>query len=543
MSEQPVSAQPASGQSATDQAQEPVRSGLSLGATTAANAIHFGERAAYVQGSRIRTHRQLHDRATALAAALADREVRHQDRVAILGKNSIEFGEVLSMAHLSGIVVATVNFRLAPPEILEILRLADPKVLFCGSEFVPLLPQIRAELPGIELVVTLDGEVPAETDALPFEEVVTSGLGRPLPFAATPDDIAFLIFTSGTTGRPKGCVLGHREVRLLAKEMAHQMRTGCDDIGLLVMPLFHIGAMAIALGLHVHGGTAVLEEAFDPSRYAGWCRERSTTVLHLAPTMLQAALDAGPATDDFASVRTVVYSAAPMGLPTLRAAMAAMPEAGFLNLYGQTEIITSGLPRELHSTADDPVTLRRLSSVGIPFSECEVRLVDPEGQVVAGGEPGEITVRTEARFRGYWQDPDATAAQVRDGWFHTGDVGRFDEEGLLHLVDRIKDVVITGGENVYCPEVERAVETHPDVAVCAVIGLPNERWGEAVCAVVVPRASASAITPEAIQQHTRSLIAGYKVPKQVIVTDALPVLVTGKVDKKELRSRYAVSPG
>ena len=340
-------------------------------------------------------------------------------------------------------------------------------------------------------------------------------------------------------------MLGHRELRLLAKEMAHQMRSGCDDVGVLVMPMFHIGAMTIALGLHVHGGAAVLEDAFDPHRYAAWCRERSATALHLAPTMLQAVIDTVPEPEDFGTVRTVVNSAAPMGLPILRSAMALMPRAGFLNLHGQTEIITSGLPRELHSAEDDPRTQRRLSSVGIPFSECEVRLVGPEGEEVVDGEPGEITVRTEAMFRGYWKDQEATAAQIRDGWFHTGDVGRFNEEGLLHLVDRIKDVVISGGENVYSPEVERAVESHPSVAACAVIGVADERWGEAVCAVVVRKGAqsdrATPIEPdeEDIRRHVRERIAGYKVPKHVFFRAELPILVTGKVDKKALRETYS----
>ncbi|WP_286958808.1 MULTISPECIES: class I adenylate-forming enzyme family protein [Arsenicicoccus] len=511
------------------------RPGPSLGATTSANALHHGHRAAYVHGPRIRTHRELLERSTAVTVALADAGVRHQDRVALLAKNSIEFGEVLSMAHVSGIVVATVNYRLSPAEIVETLRAADPVALFCGAEHLALLPRIRAELPGLELVVALDGQVPDGVGVTRYEDFLRPGLGRELPFAATADDVAFLIFTSGTTGTPKGCILGHRELRLLAKEMAHQMRSGCDDLGLLVMPLFHIGAMAIALGLHVHGGTAVLTDAFDPERYADWCREGSVTVMHLAPTMLRAVLDAGATPADLATVRTVVYSAAPMDLPTLRAAMAAMPRAGFLNLYGQTETITSGLPRELHSTSEDAQTHRRLSSVGIPFSESEVRLLGPHGADVAQGEAGEITVRTEAMFRGYWRDPVTTDERVREGWFLTGDVGRFDEEGMLHIVDRIKDVVISGGENIYCPEVERAVESHPEVAACAVIGVPDDRWGEAVCAVVVPHVGADALTADAVRDHVRARLAGYKVPKHVRFTDVLPTLVTGKVDKKALR--------
>jgi len=243
-----------------------------------------------------------------------------------------------------------------------------------------------------------------------------------------------------------------------------------------------------------------------------------------------------PAT--LSGVRTVVYSAAPITGATLSAALAAMPNAGFLNLYGQTEVITSGLPRELHRAGGDERDRRRLTSVGHPFPDTAVRIVDDEGNDASPGEPGEIIVRTAAMFRRYWNDDTATAATIRDGWCRTGDIGLIDEEGLLYLVDRKKDVIISGGENVYSLEVEECLTSHPSVAACAVIGVPDERWGEAVSAVVVP-AEGARPDPEELREHVRVRLARYKAPRHVFLTGELPLLPTGKVDKKRLRAEYA----
>jgi acyl-CoA synthetase (AMP-forming)/AMP-acid ligase II len=217
-----------------------------------------------------------------------------------------------------------------------------------------------------------------------------------------------------------------------------------------------------------------------------------------------------------------------------------MPDAGFLNLYGQTEVITSGLPRELHRVSENPDDLRRLTSVGHAFPDTQVRIVDEAGRDLTSGLPGEIVVRTAAMFRGYWNDSVATAATIRDGWCHTGDIGLVDDEGLLYLVDRKKDVIISGGENIYSLEVEDAVSSHPDVLECAVIGLADERWGEAVCAVVAARPDTQ-VSLQEIQRHVGRQIARYKAPKRVIVVDELPKLATGKIDKKLLRNRYDTS--
>ncbi|WP_330255161.1 AMP-binding protein [Nocardia sp. NBC_00565] len=497
------------------------------------NALRFGAVPAYIADGHSITHRELHDRACAVAAALARAGLRHQDRIAVLGRNSIEFGEVLAAGQLSGLVVATVNFRLAAPEILRILADATPRALFVDPEYLPVVDAVRAEL-GLELIICFG---PAERDdVVAYSDFVASGAGMFLPYSAQPDDLACLIYTSGTTGRPKGCMIGQRELYSCAAIMNGEVRTGSADRVLLTMPMFHIGAMAIGLGLHARGGTAVLHRQFDPAAVLEAAATDGITTLHLAPTMLQTVLDAAGGSDALATVRTVVYSAAPITSTTLFAALAAMPDAGFLNLYGQTEVITSGLPREFHH-GEGRTRDRRLSSVGHPFPDTSVRIVDDDGDCPPG-TPGEIVVLSPTVFRGYWNDSAATAATLRDGWCHTGDVGLLDDEGLLHLVDRKKDMIISGGENVYSLEVENALASHSAVARCAVIGIPDPRWGEAVCAVVVP-ADGAEIDAAQLREHVATGLARYKAPKSVIIVDDLPILPTGKIDKKALRVQYA----
>jgi acyl-CoA synthetase (AMP-forming)/AMP-acid ligase II len=342
------------------------------------------------------------------------------------------------------------------------------------------------------------------------------------------------LFTSGTTGASKCCILGQREMRRVVFTMNNEIRCGSTDRGLINMPMFHFGAIGIIGGLHARGGAVVLQQQFDAAEAVRLIADQRITVLHLAPVMLKALLDELADRSVAESVRTVVYSAAPMTTAILRRALAVLPDAGFLNLYGQTEVIVSGLPRELHDL-DQPHAERLLASVGFPFPGTRVRVVDDSGGVVPAGQAGEIVVRSGAMFLGYWQDPAATQTTLRDGWCRTGDMGRFDERGLLYLMDRKKDVIISGGENIYSPEVEDAVCAVDGVAACAVVGVPDDRWGEAVCAVVVPRGGAS-LTLDAVQEGVRERLARYKVPRRLVVVAELPVLASGKVDKKRLRA-------
>jgi len=260
-------------------------------------------------------------------------------------------------------------------------------------------------------------------------------------------------------------------------------------------------------------------------------------VLHLAPVMLRTLLDEADASADLATIQTVVYSAAPITPDVLHRALAALPGVRLLNLYGQTEAIVSGLPSELHTT-DGPDAAQVLRSVGFPFPGVKVRILGEDGREAPPGMTGEIVVLSDSLFRGYWDDPVATALTVRDGWCHTGDIGRVDDRGLLYLVDRKKDVIITGGENVYSPEVEDALTALDEVAAGAVVGAPDDQWGEVVCAVVVLRPDAS-VTLDSVRNRLRGSLAGYKLPRRLHVVAELPVLASGKVDKMRLRADIA----
>jgi acyl-CoA synthetase (AMP-forming)/AMP-acid ligase II len=510
---------------------------MTLGDIVTDNAVRFPDVVAYRHGHRTVTHAQLRDRAVRLVSAMAAAGVRRQDRIAVLSRNSIEFGELNAAAQLSGIIMATINFRLSPSEMDDALRRVAPSIIFCVEEFMPVIAEVAAGMPSGPMLVAIGGQ--AAPGITGYEPFVEGGLGKgpssgEPEFVARPDDIAYLLFTSGTTGASKCCILGQREMRRVVFTMNNEMRCGSTDRGLINMPLFHFGALAIVGGLHARGATVVLQQQFDAADAVRLIADERITVLHLAPVMLRALVDEVSDRSAVESVRTVVYSAAPMTVTTLRRALAVLPGAGFLNLYGQTEVIVSGLPRELHML-DEPNSAERLSSVGFPFPGMRVRVVDEHGGVVPVGQAGEIVVRSDSMFRGYWEDATATQATLQDGWCRTGDMGRLDGRGLLYLMDRKKDVIISGGENIYSPEVEDAVCAVDGVVACAVVGVPDERWGEAVCAVVVPRSGASP-TLETVQEGVRQRLARYKVPRRLVLVADLPVLASGKVDKKRLRA-------
>jgi acyl-CoA synthetase (AMP-forming)/AMP-acid ligase II len=502
---------------------------MTLGDIVTDNCRRFPDVIAYRLGDREVTHAALRDRAVRLISAMASAGVRRQDRIAILSRNSVEFGEVMAACQLSGIIMATINFRFVRDEVRDALVRVRPSIVFVADEFAPMVSELASELQDQPLLVCFDSG--DHCGMLNLDDFVTSGAGGEPVLRARPDDIACLIFTSGTTGAAKCCILGQREQRRVAFTMNAEMRTGSADRALINMPMFHVGAMAIIAGLHARGGTVVLQQNFDPVDAVRLICEERITLLHLAPVMLAALLDAVTDARKVESVKTIIYSAAPMPLPVLERALDMIPSAGFLNLYGQTEVIVSGLPRELH-TVDGSGVLR---SVGFPFPGFRVRIVADDGADLPVGHPGEILVQSNSCFRGYWDDHASTLVTLRDGWSHTGDIGRFDERGLLYLVDRKKDMIITGGENVYSPEVEDVISRIEGVASCAVIGTPDEKWGETVCAVVTVESGAS-ITLEAVQDGVRARLAGYTVPRRLVIVDQLPILASGKIDKKRLRA-------
>lgn len=499
-------------------------------------ARFYGHDPAYIQDDRRISHGQLLSSALKIGSALHQAGVRHQDRVGILSMNSIEFGEIMAATQWAGFILAPVNFRLAPAEIASIINDSKPRLFFFESQYQAVIEQIRHQLPSIETYVCIDG---ATDWAISLATFAANGDAAGPPLRAREEDICCLIYTSGTTGKPKGVIWGHREYRQLIQVDTWLCDMQQPDTTLIVMPMFHLGGMVISLSQHVRGGAAYLQRQFEPLDVLKAIEKENLSILLLAPTMVQMVLDHPYVAEaDLSSVRTIIYSAAPMPVPVLKRAIEVFNGCGFVNLFGQSEVCMFCLSTEHHRPDGDERDRKRLGSVGKPYPNLLARIVDEDGNECAIGEPGEIIVQSSAMFRGYWNNHPATLETLRDGWCHTGDMGKFDDDGFLYLVDRKKDMIITGGENVYSREVEEALLQHPAVSECAVIGIPDPKWGESVCAVVTFKVGHNASESELIE-HARRLIASYKKPKKVIAVDALPKLVTGKVNKIELRNLYA----
>jgi acyl-CoA synthetase (AMP-forming)/AMP-acid ligase II len=500
------------------------------------NARWYGDETAFVCEGVGVTHRQFLETANRIASALYGVDVRSQDRVSLLSMNSLGLALAYGACEAHGLVAATVNFRLAPPEMRYIINDAGSSVLIFESEFTDHIAQIRGELAAVRTYVCI-GDAPAW--ATPWDAFVASGdpAGPPLPPPGA-DDLAYLIYTSGTTGRPKGCMLTHSAEAAMGALVAAAMGLGGEDRTLLMMPLFHIGAKAIALGQQWVGGTVHLHRKFDPLDVLRAIEAERITASHMAPMLVQALVEAQTRQPhDLSSLRKVIYSAAAMPPSLLRQALDVFGPI-FQQMYGQTEGVGTVLPIGAHRLDDDPKAQRRLTSIGHPFIGCEVSIRDGENEALPAEQIGEICLRGPPIMRGYWNNSAASLDALAGGWLHTGDVGMMDEDGYVYLVDRKKDVIISGGENIYSREVEEALISHPAVASAAVIGLPDPNWGEAVCAVVVVRPD-QALTPEALIDHCRALIAGYKRPRRIIFTVEMPVLPSGKINKPALRKLYS----
>ena len=502
---------------------------------------------------KIYSFRELHAEVQRMAAILQDQGVKKGDRVLIYMPMIPEAAFAMLACVRIGAIHSVVFGGFASHSLASRIEDASPIAIVsadAGSrggkvvEYKPLLDEaikLSAHKPQKVVMVNrgLAAFNPVEGRDVDYSAERARHMDTVVPCewvdATHP---SYTLYTSGTTGKPKGCIWGQREYRQVAQLVATEQLNGPGDKALLVMPMFHFGAQAIQLGMHFRGGTVYLHSVFDPAALLAAVVSEKLTLLHLAPTMVQMLLEhpaIGQTRVD--SVRTVVYSAAVMPTPVLRRGLEIFGNV-FTNLYGQTEVVTSGLVKELHRPHGSEREQNWLNSIGHPFPDTFVRIVDDHGNEVARGEPGEIQVRSTVMARGYWNNDIATIETFRDGWCHTGDVGRVDEDGFLYLVDRKKDVIISGGENIYSREVEEAVLQHPAVSECAVVGVADEKWGESVCAVVVLRAGKTASGDEIIA-HTKALIASYKKPKFVEIVSELPKFPTGKINKVELRRQFA----
>jgi acyl-CoA synthetase (AMP-forming)/AMP-acid ligase II len=496
------------------------------------NARFYPHKEALVCGGRRLTWRGLVDRARRLADGLHKLGLGRQDRVAILAMNCPEYMELLSAGDWAGYIVTTVNFRLAPPEIEWLLGDASPRVLVFEAQYTELVNALRGKFPGIVAYVCIGGEVPSWAQS--FENVVASGSAEGPPFRSQPDDYGALVYTSGTTGRPKGALRSQWRWVATAEGGAYSSEFSSDTRVLLATPAFHVGVIGYALQAAWHAGTVVLHRGFDADAILAAIESERITFTFVVSAMLQALLDSPAiAHADLSSMRNIVTAAAPVPVPLLKRAVARLGPI-FSIQYGATETGATVMFAHEVKPEGTEVDIRRTASVGHPGPRTRLRVVDDQGRDCPVGVPGEVWTHTDQRFDAYWNNTAATLDALRDGWYRTGDIGYLDEDGYLFLVDRKKDMIISGGENIYSREVEDAVQAFPGVAEAAVIGVPDAKWGEVVKAYVVCAPGAAAQAEDVIA-HCKRLIAGYKCPKQVEVVAALPRVASGKVNKVALR--------
>lgn len=506
---------------------------LTIGALIERCASYFGDAEAYVLDGRRLTYGQYADRVRRLAGSLYGLGMRRQDRVAILATNSIEYFETYGAAEWAGYIATLVNFRLAPAEILQVLGDADPKVLIFDAQYAPAIESLRSQLPGVACFVCIGDGVDW---AVNFESLVEEGSPAGSPIRSRLEDYCHLFYTSGTTGRAKGVPHNHYTAFNAAERTS--MNLGIDGSSRLlqITPAFHVGGKGFPLAALLNGATLVLHRTFDPVGMLKGIQEERITHAFMVAAMLQEILNV-PRLDQFelSSLISIMTGAAPIPVPVLKRGIEVFGQV-FSVQYGMTEIFgaVSVLPRHEVNPDGPPDQVRRLASVGHVSPEVVFRIVDNDDADCPVGVAGEVCIKAPFQFDGYWNNSVATLDTIREGWYHTGDIGYLDEGGYLFLVDRKKDMIITGGENVYSREVENALLQHAAVSDAAVIGVPDTRWGESVKALVVLRPGLSVDEAELIG-HCRELIARYKCPRTIQFVPELPRLATGKVDKVSLR--------
>lgn len=495
-------------------------------------ALRNGGRVALIDdiGGRETSYRELEERTNRLADALAQRGVSRGDRVAMLALNSPQMMEVYFAVAKLGAITVPVNFRLSAGEVAYVLGDSGATVLFSSTALAPLADAALAESPAVRHQVRIPMLAErAAGDEGEYGELLANGSPERVVRLVPDTDVCVLMYTSGTTGRPKGAMLTHRNFFYnVCNAFGFGAGIGREDITISAAPLFHIGALGIHTLPFAHiGACTVVQEAFTPAGWLAAVDRHQVTQAFLVPSMWAAVAQVIDGFDgDLSSLVFAISGGAPCPIPIIKALQA--KGIAFTEGFGMTE--TS--PDAAYLAPED--VLAKAGSIGRPVMHMDFRIVDEEDREVPVGTVGELTVRGPSVFIGYWNRPRESAEALRGGWFHTGDLARVDEDGFYTLVDRKKDMVITGGENVYPVEVEQVIHQHPEVDEVAVIGLPDEQWGERVVAIVAVT-TGSELTPDALREWTRERIARFKAPRDIEFVAALPRTATGKILKRELR--------
>lgn len=459
------------------------------------------------------------------------------DRIAYIGKNSDHFFELLFGAAKIGVVLTPVGWRLAAPEMAYILEDSASALIFVGAELVAAVEPVARSVPKPPSMIVME---PAGAAFEPFESWRAKGALSPVSFAPHEEQVVLQLYTSGTTGRPKGALLSHRSILSVRRRAAmagiNWNTWAPDDISLASMPVGHVGGSVWGVVGLFHGAKTVVTREFDPLKVLDFIERERISKIFMVPAALRIVVNQPRVRQvDFSRLRYIVYGSSPMPVELLRKCIEIFG-CGFCQTYGMTE--TSGtivyLPPEDH----DPAGNRRMRAAGIPFPGVEIKVVDRQGNSLPAQAVGEILTRSEANMIGYWRQPAASARTLdEDGWLHTGDAGYLDEDGYLYISDRLKDLIISGAENIYPAEIEDAVRAHPAVADVAVIAVPDDKWGEAVKAIVVLHPGAT-VDAESLIAFTRTRIAAFKAPKTVDFTQTLPRNAAGKILRRELREPY-----
>ncbi|HZP43144.1 MAG TPA: long-chain-fatty-acid--CoA ligase [Candidatus Binatia bacterium] len=502
---------------------------LLLGEILRRHARHRGERTAYVLGGARVSYRRFDAMTNRLAHALRALGVRHGDRIATLARNRVEYPWLYFAAAKLGAIHVPLNFRHRAAEVRWALAQSEASVVFHAAEFADVAAGLRPDLPALRHAVSLDGDRPGSLADLLARASDAEPPGEPRLDERDPH---VMLYTSGTTGEPKGALLSHRAYVLQAAQTQATIGLGEDDVGLCMFPMFHMGGWAMPLGYWASGGTVVLMERADPEEILRTVARERVTYLYLIPTLWDAVLGLPTlARTDRSSLRTLGAGTSAMTAAQIRAIVDGFGNPNLFVVYGQSEAgpIATLRPADV---------LRKPTSVGRPVPTVEVRVVDAADRDVAVGETGEVVCRSEFVMLGYWRMPEETARTLAGGWCRTGDLATFDDEGFLHIAGRVTDMIKCGGENIYPVEVERCLLEHPAIAEAAVFGVPDAHWGEIAVAAVVRRTGA-ALDEAQVIEHVRARLAGYKKPRAVRFVDALPrTASTRQVQKAILREQW-----
>ena len=508
----------------------------------------YPDKTAVVCGARRFSYRQFSRRIHRLSRLLVSLGVKPGTVVAYLSRNGHRLLEAYYGVVQTGAIFLPLNVRLTAEDFRYILNHSEARLLLLEEEFLPLIGEVRGELPRINRFLLLDGEPRLPwIHPLGYEQAIEECSPDPFPDAIQEEDsVAELFYTSGTTARPKGVMLTHRNLYLHALSVVFALQNRETDVQLHTIPLFHANGWGATHSITCVGGTHVMLRHFRPRTVLELIRNEGVTTLNLVPTMAALLLNSQAIPnyrhDSLRLIHLGGSSVPPEMVRQLEAAFGCECSCG----YGLTEtspVLTVSLPKS-HLREEGEARLRRAAMTGLELPGSEVRVIDRHGREVAadGQTVGEIVARSNVVMKGYWKQPEETARVLKQGWFHTGDLATVDSEGYLMIVDRKKDIIVRGGENISSIEIEKTLFAHPDVLECAVIAVPDPKWGESPRALVVPR-EGTELSEQALKQYCRQKLAAYKVPSGVEFLNSLPKGGTGKIQKKALRERYLRNNG